>query len=288
MYKKSYLSRSILLLPAVLLYISLGLYPQIQTLYYSFFRWNGIGEKVFIGFENFIALFKDEIVLVAIGNSFRLLLVNFVFQMGIAFVLAYILSTRLKGWKFFRFAYFVPCILSGTIIGFIWKFVYSSKYGLLNSILESINLSALTTSWLGNIDVARWAIAFPGAIQWMGFGVVIYMTAISNINHSLIESAKIDGARNFKIMIHIVFPLIKSIAAMNMIYMIKGVLQSFDVLWMLTEGKPLNMTHSMATLAYTNIFRYNVLGYGSAIAFVIFIISVILAIISKLALKTDS
>ncbi|MCK4516624.1 MAG: sugar ABC transporter permease [Spirochaetaceae bacterium] len=288
-YRKSYLARGVLLAPAVLLYATFALLPQAQTLYFSLLQWDGIGESTFIGLKNFGTLLQDGVFLNSIGNTARFFLMNLLIHVGLGLLVAYLLSLQLKGWQLFRFLFFLPAVISGVAIAFIWFFIYNPRVGLILSVLKLFGLSELNPSWLGDVRLARWAITLPSTLQWFGFSVLIYLAGMQHaVPDSVIESAVIDGASRMTVFWRIVVPMIRDVIAMNMVFLTKGVLAHFDTVYMLTKGDPHDMTHVMGTLAWERIFTQSIFGYGSSIIVVIFLGTLLITGLSQKFIRTRS
>jgi raffinose/stachyose/melibiose transport system permease protein len=280
--------RTILLFlaPALLVFSLFLVYPMIQSVYYSFFNWKGFGPATdFIGLDNYVRILNDRKFLRAVQNGLLIVFLSLTIQLPLALVLALMVGRSLPGRAFFRIVFFLPYVLSEVITAVIWRALYhpDPHYGLINAIL--VNLGLPTISWLGDINVVMPAIFVVLTWKYFGFHMLLYMAGLQSIPAELEDAAKIDGASGFKIIWHIIIPLLKGTIRTTVYLSVLGSLQIFGLVWILTEGGPAGASETMATYLYRFGFIRFSLGYGSAVAVVMFIICITFSLIYQKVFK---
>ena len=195
-------------LPSLLLFGGLLLVSVVFSFYYSTLEWNGIGEGVFIGLDNYIEMFRNTIFDKAILNSFLLCVFTLAIQLPLALILALILASHIKGEVFFRTVFFIPVTLSTVVVGQLWLKIYNPNYGVLNELLKMIGLEQFTQNWLGDVNTALFSAFVPIIWQNIGYHMLLMYTAIKSIPKDIHESAQIDGATGVKAAFKITIPLI--------------------------------------------------------------------------------
>lgn len=250
--------------PALLLFSIVVIYPMLQTFYRSLFEWDGLSKPVFIRLDNYIRLFQDPDFYIAFKNGLIFAAVLVVFQIGLATVLAILLSSRqIRGKRFFKNTLFIPVVLSVTVVCQLWLNVYNGQFGLLNKAFEWLGLS-YRQDWLGHESMAIWAVAGVNAWQYMGFHFVLIYTAIKAIPESYFEAANIDGASKFKAHLRITLPLLAETFKFCLIFAITGGLRAFEHMAIMTGGGPGTSTYTLTYFMYRAAFRLNEYGYASA------------------------
>ena len=275
-------------LPTFILYAVFCLYPMVVSLYYSMLDWNGGPTQRFILFDNFVTMFQDRSFFLSLRNSLYAAGYGIFIKLPIAMFLAVVMSHRLtKISNFFRFTYFLPAILSSASIALMWQFIYDPNYGLLSQFLNSIGLGSLIiqSGWLGDYNKAIFFALIPKIWSSVGWNFVLYSAGIGSISNELYEAAEIDGAGFFRKTFGITLPLMRDVIIISMILDLAGSLQNFDMIYILTKGGPANSTHVMATYMHQEAFKYQKMGYGSAIAFMIFLLSMVYTLVLKIATR---
>jgi raffinose/stachyose/melibiose transport system permease protein len=278
--------------PALLIYTVVLFIPVLETIVTSFYEWNMFSvDKKFIGLNNFIMLFtRDSVFITSIKNTFLLMLMSVITQMPVAIILASILSTGVFGKKIFKTFYFVPNILSGAAIGLMWYFMYNSEFGLVNSFLKLIGLGSITRPWLGDENTVLWAIILVACWQFVGYHMILFLSAIEGIPDSVNESAIIDGAGRWRILWSITIPLIKPIIYVDAIMISTNSLKIFDLVYTLTAGQggPNHASSVMALHMFTHAFRNYRFGYSSSSACVLLISCLIVTLLVNKIFKSES
>lgn len=261
---------ALFLLPSILIFSATVILPILWSGYYSLFHWNGIGKMRFVGLENFANLMKDQFFMSAFLNNGIYLIINLIGQLGVALVLALLLSHIKRGNTFFKTLYFAPAVLSGVAVCQAFKNFYAlDPPGLFNLILQAVGLGELQRVWLGNMDTALGSVALIECYKNMGIYLVIIYAGLISIPSSVIESAKMDGAKGWVMFWKIKMPYLKNVLGAALIMAVNGLLKAFDIPYITTYGGPGDATELVATYMYKTAFSSAKYGYGSAIAVVI-------------------
>ncbi|HEY9310646.1 MAG TPA: sugar ABC transporter permease [Microbacterium sp.] len=264
-------------------------YPLAANVGFSFFRLSaGSGDMQFVGFENFTRLFTDPVIATALSNNTLYAVVSIMFQVIGGLVVAAWL-TRLLGPRmgaFLRSVYFIPAVISMTVIALLFTFVFDARGGLLNAFLELIGLGGLQTAWLANVDTAMGAVISVSQWQSIGYVCMLYVVALQQIPVELYEAASLDGAGRVRQFWHVTVPQAKEMIFVAMILTVSGSFTVFNEPYILTRGGPGNTTQVLATYMYNQGFFQNQMGYASAIATLIFVITLVLSVIQLVSFRT--
>ena len=255
--------------PFLVLYTFIMMYPIFQTAIKSFFSWDGVTTPIFTGLNNYKTLFSDSDFLPSFKNGFIFAAVIFILEQGIGTILALLFSTkelRLRGSKFFRTSFFVPVVLSITVVGQLWTQIYNYDHGLINNFLE---LLGGKVGFLSDPKLAIYSVAFTNGWQFMGMMFVFIYTAIKSIPEQYYEAATIDGASPATIHRKITLPLIAETYKVTFTMSITGGLQAFNNMFIMTGGGPGNSTMTLTYLMYKSAFQRGEFGYGCASAVIL-------------------
>ena len=265
-------------LPAVVLMLAFIAYPLCNAIYLSFFYWNGYSvNKEFIGIQNYVAMFKDEIFISSLRNT---LIYGFgctILQQVIGLTLALFLNTKFKGRGIIRTVIYMPAMVSGLVMGYIMYFFFQFNGGVVNDILGFLGLSGY--DWLGNGTSAIAVIVFINTWQFVGVSMVIYLAGIQGVSQSYIEAATVDGANAWERFRYIILPLLVPALSSSVIYNLIGGLKLYDVIIALTDGGPARKTHSLATYIANRYFDAERAGYAAAIGVFSFVMIMIISMI---------
>jgi len=286
-------SKSVFLLylvPITLFFSFVVIVPILYALYYSFFEWSGGPLRTFNGLENFRTLIADEIFWLSFRNNVYITVLCMIGQIGIAYVFAMMLSTRVAKLKgIHRTLCYFPVTLSAVVIGFIWSMIYDYRFGMLNALLRSAGHGDLQQAWLSNNDWVLTFASIPVVWQYIGLYMVIFLAAFTAVDKHVIEMSEIDGANGFQRMVLIMMPLMKHTFVVALILCISGNMKIFDHIFVMTSGGPGNATMVMAMYAYNVSFLRHNLGYGNAISIGILVLSFVIILgvrgIMRLATK---
>lgn len=262
--------------PALVVFLTFVILPVVLAAVYSLYNWNGLGPlERFIGIDNYVRALNDPVFLRAIGNNFTILGASLLIQGPLAIGIALLLSRKLRGRTVFRALIFVPYVLAEVIAGLSWKLLLSPRGGV-NAVLESVGLGDFAQPWLANPDIAL-GVMF-GILSWkyLGFAILLMLAGLQGVPAELHEAAAIDGANwwqtQWRITLPLLGPTIRIWAFLSMI----GSLQLFDMVWVTTKGGPVGSTNMMAVYMLQN--GQGAPGYGSSIAVILFVISLVVAL----------
>lgn len=272
---------TIFVLPTVLIMLVIVLVPIFISVYYSLLNWDGLGDGIFIGAQNYLDLLKDQRFLNSVGNSFLYVILSLFVQLPISLILALIISNLRKGEKLYRTTYFIPVVISGVVIGQLWQKIYNGDYGLLNALLGALNLESLQQDWLGQQSTALICAFIPNLWQYVGYHMLIMYAGIKSISPEISEAARIDGANRFQIAWRVTIPLLRPILEVCITFSLIGALKIFDLIYVLTGGGPFYTTEVPTVYMYKTIFDSFQYGYGSAISIFIILECIVFTMILK-------
>lgn len=275
------------LLPALILFVGILIAPIIMSGYYSFFDWNGFGDKTFIGVDNYVELFTSKSIGFpkALFNSTLLAALSVFIQLPFSLGLALMLGKGIKGERLFLSVYFMPVLISTVVIGQLWLKIYNPDYGVLNVLLRNIGLENWTHIWLGEKGTALGAVFVPTLWQYVGYHMLLMYAGVRGVSPELREAAKLDGATDGQVDWYIVIPIIKPILKVSVIFAVTGSLKSFDLIYVLTNGGPYHATEVPSTLMINMLFLRNRYGMGSTIAVLLIALCFAFALIISAAFK---
>lgn len=258
---------ALLLAPPLLIFLLATVVPILLAVYISLHHWGGGANNQFIGIENYSVLLNDYNFWQTAWQTLVITVINVVGQVGIAFLVSFLLFSRSTVWKgFHRRAVFFPVILSSTVVGIVWKIIYNSRYGPLNAILEGLGLESLKMRWLAEIPANLFFISVPVIWQFIGLYALMLIGVLSNVPRDLFEVAELDGATGVKKAVYVILPAIYKTVVTCIIICFAGTLRIFDQIVVMTNGGPGSSTMTMAIYAYQVSFNFYNMGYGSAVA----------------------
>lgn len=286
-------------LPALAVYTLFIVYPIVAAITYSLYDWQGLKKGDFIGLQNFMDLLTkepfNEMFWNALGHNVYYFILEMVVQNGIAFILAYLLFTKIRGAKFFKMAFFMPRLLSVIVVGFLWKLILNPNYGILNELLIFIGREEWTRPWLGHPDTALTSIILVNSWFGMGFSMLIFLAGLQNISKEVLESATLDGSKGFQKIRSIIAPLMtQSLVIVTVLTFIQA-FEAFELVYAMqgSQGEPYQSTDTLAVFFYRTAFGGSqgdsvAIGLGSALAVVLFfIVAIISALFLYIVRKKD-
>lgn len=268
--KSENLQQTVFVLPAFLAFAIVVTLPLALGVYYSFTNWNGVsGDIEWSGISNYITIFtKDPDFSRSFWFTARFMLAVVVFSNVLGFLLALILSKQLKSRNLLRTVFFMPNVLGGLLLGFIWQFIFVQSFPVLG---DALGISLFKLSWLGTEATAYWGLVIVSIWQGAGYYMVIYIAGLTNVPKDLIEAASIDGAKGWQVLKHIILPLIMPAITVCLFLSVSWAFKSFDLNFSLTQGGPFKSTESVAMNIYNEAFKNNRFGLGTAKALVFFV-----------------
>lgn len=278
---KGYLFGYILLIPPFVIYAYFILFPLIQTAYYAMTSWDGANPiKPFVGLDNFVRLAIDPLFWGALYHTAIWVVVGTVATLVLALALAMFVWNRPRGFMFFRTIYFMPQVLPAVVVGFVWIWIYNPIFGILNRFLKTIGLGYLAPGWLGDPNIALYAVLAAATWAQVGLVFVILVAALQGIDTELLDAAHIDGANAWQRFRFVVIPQLSNAVTLVIVLLLVNGLQAFDHVWIMTRGGPNESTQLLATYAYQKAFMENQVGYGSAISLVLAAIALIVSVMT--------
>jgi raffinose/stachyose/melibiose transport system permease protein len=248
------------ILPALVLYLVLVLWPVLQSIRISFFEWSGLEKEMeFVGVDNYVTMFtRDPVFVLALVPT----------ALGLGFAA---LFSNLRGGGFYRSAIFLPYLVSMVAVGTIWSWMYNPRIDAPGILLNALGLGGLVHDWLGERTTAMAAVMVPGVWRFTGFAIVIFYAAIQTIPIDLFEAARVDGASGWQTFRKITVPLVREAMIVVVVWMTMDALKLFDLTFVLTRGNPNHATEVIATWMFANTFRHYKMGYGAAMSVVLFL-----------------
>ncbi len=267
------MSALIFLLPALLGTLIFIVIPVICSFGLSFAQWDLLNPIKFVGLENYRTIFHDGLFYKILGNTIVFALSTSILGVIIPIVLASILNTKIRGSEFFKSAYFLPFITPMVVVGVVWAWIFDPNIGLLNQVLH------LHLNWLYDSKLAMPALIMVSVWKLIGYNMIIFLSSLSAISQSLFEAAKIDGANSFQIFKNVTIPMLSPTIFFVVIITAISSFQVFDLIYLMTQGGPFDSTNVLVYAIYKNAFEYFNVGKASAIAYVLFVIILVLTLI---------
>ena len=274
--------------PTMILFTVIVVIPLFQSVYYSFHEWNGVSVGAFRGLENYKALFNARELKISMKNSLIYSLFITIYQVGLGTLFAFIFTTvKVRGKALCRSVYFIPVLLSASVVSQLWIWIYHGDYGLINKLAEALG-STWRQQWLNKRDSALYAVALSESWKGMAYHMLIVYAAMKNIPKDYMEASVIDGATPVRQFFSITLPLAAPTIRMCIVMCLTFGFRAFEMTYLMTGGGPGISTYNLTILMYNAMFSLNDFGYGSAIAVVIVILCVgLMLIINRLTRKFE-
>ncbi|MGA8658927.1 MAG: sugar ABC transporter permease [Chthoniobacterales bacterium] len=268
------------LAPALAIYSVVVAYPMVYSSYLSLFRWDGVSPaKVFVGLENYVTLLtQNEVFWIALRNNAIWLVAALLLPTSIGLGFAILLNSKFRGSHVFRSIFYFPAVLSLAVVGLIWTWIYHPDLGLLNQMLNASGLKELTRNWLADPQIALYPVIIAATWSAVGLPMLLYLAGLQTIPEELHEAAKIDGAGPIRRFVHVTFPLLRETTLIVLAITAINALKAYDIVYAMTNGGPANKTQLLSTWMYFLTYNYNQVGLGTAIAVVLFSLTLIFAI----------
>jgi raffinose/stachyose/melibiose transport system permease protein len=281
---------TLFLLPGMAIFFIFLLMPISQSLLFSQYKWNGLGPITdFVGLDNYANLFKNANFWNSLFHSVILMVLSLVIQLPLALGLALLVGRgQLHGRRFFRGMLFIPFVFSEIITAIIWLYVLKPVDGLANNLLVTIIPGAQPVSWLGERNIVLFAIFAIITWKYFGFHMILYMAGLQSISKDLEDAARVDGATERDVLRFITIPLLGSTIRLTVFLSVLGSFQQFVIIWITTQGGPVNASQVIATFLYKFGVIQQQLGYGSAVAVVLFAITLVFSLgYQRIILRRD-
>ena len=254
-----------------------ALVPMLCSLYFSFTKYNIYNSIQWIGLQNYVDLFKDELVSKTFFNTFYAML-SIPISIAFSFLIAQLLCQKIRGIAFFRTLFYIPMVCSAVAVSLMWRWIFNSNYGLLNYALSSIGIKG--PEWLTSTTWAMPALIIQGVWGSIGSSIILYIAAIKNVPTTLYEAADMDGASWWQKMKSITLPSVSPTTFFILVTSLIGAMQDFTRFMVMTGGGPDYSTTTIVYYLYLNGFRYMKMGYASAMAWVVGAIIMVITVIN--------
>lgn len=275
----SYKVRQFLLFGGVTTFVfgAVVIVPFIYGLYLTFTSWDGVSkQKPFVALANYAATFADTAYWQALGRTLIYSVIAVILVNVIAFLLAYMLTSGVKGQNFFRAGFFVPNLIGGIVLGYVWKFVFNRAFVAVG---EKLHIGALSNSWLATTNGALMCLVIVSVWQYAGYMMLIYVAGFMSVSEDVLEAARIDGCTGTQTLVHISVPLMASSFVQCLFLTITRCFMVYDVNLSLTNGEPFNSSVLAAMHVYNQAFTYKNYGTGQAEAVVLFIVCAVVGVL---------
>lgn len=271
-HNRTWLWPVIFILPAVILFGVVIVWSSLQSLWISLHQWDGLGPKVWIGLANYRELFQDPQFFVALRNNV-IWLVLFMLAPPLGLAIALLVNQKIQGMRIAKSLFFTPLVLASVAVGVVFTWVYTPRFGLLALAYSAFGAEA--PALLSNPDLVTFAVV--GAALWpqIAFCMILYLAGLNNLSEELIGAGRVDGARGWDMLRHVVLPQLKEVTFIAIAITAIGALRSFDMIAVMTQGGPFGSSSVLAYEMYEqSIFSYR-FGYGAAIAAVLFVVMLV-------------
>lgn len=273
-----------LLVPIALLAV-FALYPALYLVYLSFMSWDGYSpDKTWVGIGNYKEVFENK----EIWQSFLHNLVYLgwgLLQNALGLFFAIMLNSRVKGRNVYRVLLFMPYIMNGVAVAYMFNYVFNSEYGSFNTLLHGMGLDSLAISWFGSPKAVNHVLGFITLWKFMGLNMVIYLAALQSVPSDIIEAARMDGATRLQTTLRVVLPNITKVIELNLFLTIIGTLEIFDLPFILTGGGPLGASDTFLTKTIDTAFKFNNFGMASAMSVTLITAVIIILSVQRLATR---
>lgn len=280
MNNQSNLWRTLFLGPPLAVFALIVVWPLLDSFFYSFTNWNGFDPKYkFIGFDNFRKVFTDPLFFNAAINTLIWIVAAILLPTLMGLVLALLLDSSVRGSSIFKSIFYLPICLSSIVVGQIWTWIYQQDWGLLNTVLTLTWGEPVHFAWLARPLTALYSVILAWSWQQTGLAMVIFLAGLTSIPPELNEAAEIEGATRLQRIRHVVLPLLRPATVVVVALMVINSLKGFEILYIMTGGGPFHSSDTLAMHMYNESFKKYLMGYGSAISVVLFIITLSIIVI---------
>ncbi len=266
------------MLPAAIIYLSVIVAPVLYSFFISLFKWNGIAEMEFVGLQNYINLLTDDKTFrTAIVNNLIWIVLTIFITMTVSLAFAVILNKKFRGRTFFRGFFYFPSVIALIATAIIWRWIYNPNIGFINQFFQLLGID-YSQQWISDPNVSLYAVFAAGLWQGIGQPMILFLAGLQAISPDVLEAATIDGANGIKKFFLITVPLLKDTFVIVIATLIVAAMKVYDIIQGLTGGGPNDATQMLATYMYSQVFQYNNVGYGTAVACIMVILMMIVII----------
>jgi raffinose/stachyose/melibiose transport system permease protein len=276
--RRKWTSIALFLAPALAIYLLLVVAPIFQAVYYSGFKWTGLGPlDEFVGLQNFRTAFQDTVFTGALKHNGIFIALSLALQLPFALAIAMILHQRLRGRALLRLLFFMPFVLSEVVTAVVFTLMLQ-PHGLVDQSLDKAGLDFLIKEWLADPGIVLYTVFVAISWKYFGFHMVLYLAGLQQIPRELEEAAAIDGATPVQTFRYVTFPLLGPTIRISVFLSIIGAIQLFDLVWVMTGGGPIDASNTMAVYMINHGFKRFQFGYASAVAVIMLVISLVIAL----------
>ena len=275
----SYKCKNFLMFAGVttIIFAAVVIIPFLYGLYLTFTSWDGVSaNKPFVGIANYLSTFSDAAYWQALGRTLIYSLIAVVLVNVVAFTLAFLVTSGVKGQNFFRAGFFIPNLIGGIVLGYIWKFVFNRAFVAIGN---ALSIDAMSTSWLATTNGAMFCLIIVSVWQYAGYMMLIYVAGFMSVSEDVLEAARIDGCTNLQSIVHISVPLMVSSFVQCLFLTVTRCFMAYDANLSLTNGEPFNSSVMAAMHVYNQAFTYKNYGTGQAEALILFIVCAVVGVL---------
>ncbi|MCB1357929.1 MAG: sugar ABC transporter permease [Maritimibacter sp.] len=280
MTQQSNIWRVVFLTPPLAVFAVIVVWPLLDSFFYSFTNWNGFDPNYrFVGLDNFQKVFTDPLFYNAVVNTLIWIVAAILLPTLMGLVLALLLDSSVRGSNVFKSIFYLPICLSAIVVGQIWTWIYQQDWGLLNTTIGLVIGEKFNFAWLAKPLTALYAVIVAWSWQQTGLAMVIFLAGLTSIPAELTEAAEIEGATRLQRIRHVVLPLLRPATVVVVALMVINSLKGFEILYIMTGGGPFHSSDTLAMHMYNESFKKYLMGYGSAISVVLFVITLSIIVI---------
>jgi len=258
----------------IVVFATFVVWPLFSSFFYSFTNWNGFSSDYeYVGFDNFMKLFTDKLFRNAAINTVIWMIAAILLPTLLGLGLALLIDSQVPGGPIFKSIFYLPICLSAVVVGQIWVWIYQPEWGLLNTIIEQVSGSRYNYAWLAKPDTALGSVIVAWSWQQTGLSMVIYLAGMTSIPGDLLEVCEIEGASTWQRIRMVIIPLLTPATVVVVALSVINSLKGFDILYIMTGGGPFNSSDTLAMHMYNESFKKYLMGYGSAISVVLFLVA---------------
>ncbi len=266
------------MIPAGIIYLSVIVLPMLYSMVISLFKWNGIGRMEYVGLGNFINLFtKDEVFIISLKNNLIWLVLTIIVTMSVGLILAVVLNKQFRGRTFFRGFFYFPCVIAPIAVAIIWRWIYNPNIGFINEFFKLIGYNYSQT-WISDAKISLYCVFAASLWQTVGQTMILFLAGLQVVPVDVLEAAKIDGASGARRFFRVTVPLMKDVFVIVIATLTVSALRVYDIVAGLTGGGPSNATQMLSTYMYSQTFQYSNVGMGTAVAFIMVLMMLVVIV----------
>jgi len=262
------------LAPGVFMFLVYVIFPIFESMWISFYDWDGIGDATWIGWDNYVELFDDDAFYTSLKNNV-IWLVLYMLAVPAGLFIAIFLNQNVVGIRLYKSLFFFPFVISQVVVGLIFAWFYAPNFGLLTKILAGLGLGDIAI--LADERFVTYGIIAAGLWPQIAYCMILYLTGLNNVSPDQIEAARLDGAKGFRMLWHVIIPQLRPATFIALVVTIIGALRSFDLIAIMTDGGPYGSSRVLSFYMYEQaLSEYGFrMGYGAAIAVILFLIMMV-------------